>query len=227
MEYPHSTCWTVIRGAAERRDSALREFGRRYAAVLTAYFVARWHCPRDDERVQDAVQETFLEMLRHGGGLERFDPERPGGFRPFLYGIARNIAWRAEEQARVRKARQASRSIDFDRLPSDEESLALHFDRAWARAMLREARELLESRAVAGDARLREQLELLKLHFEEGLKIRAIAARKGLDEKAAYRAMERARQSFREALVEVVGFHHPGAPREAESEVKRLLAALE
>jgi RNA polymerase sigma factor (sigma-70 family) len=227
MDYSHSTCWTVIRSAAERRDSGLREFGRHYAGVLAAYFCARWHCTRADERVQDAVQETFLEVLKHGGGLERFDPARPGGFRPFLCGIARNVAWREEDQARRRRAHQDAGAIDFDRLPSDEESFALQFDRAWARAMLRDARVLIEGRAAAGDARLGEQLELLKLHFEEGLKIRAIAARKGLEEKAMYRAMDRARQTFRQALLEVVGFHHPGAPREAEAEVRRLLAALE
>ena len=33
----------------------------------------------------------FLTCFREGGALDRVDPARAGGFRAFLYGIARNV----------------------------------------------------------------------------------------------------------------------------------------
>jgi len=67
---------------------------------------------------------------------------------------------------------------------------------------------------------------LLRLRFEEGLPIRAIAQRWDIPAAELHHAYARARQEFRAALLEVVAFHHPGSPVEVEQEAASLLAAL-
>ena len=62
-------------------------------AVLA--FVRRY--VRDDQRAQDAVQETFLRAWR---GIDRIDASR-ASTRSYLFSIARNVvtdAWRADQR---------------------------------------------------------------------------------------------------------------------------------
>src|SRR5262249_29726394 len=117
-------------------------------------------------------QEVFLACLRPGGALDRLDPDRPGGFRPFLYGVVRNVALHVEtRQARERPPAD----VDLDRLPADDPGLSRLFDRAWARALMREAGDLQAEQARAkGPAAVR-RVELLRLRFQEGLPVREIA----------------------------------------------------
>jgi hypothetical protein len=88
--------------------------------------------------LDDAVQEVFLACFRDGGVLGRADPERPGGFRAFLYGVARNVARQAEAR-RGRRPGQPPDGRDLADLAADDESLSAAFDRAWAKALMREA----------------------------------------------------------------------------------------
>ena len=70
------------------------------------------------------------------------------------------------------------------------------------------------------------RVELLRLRFEEGLPIRTIARRWGVPAAELHHAYARARQEFREALLKIVAFHHPGSPAEVEQEAASLLNAL-
>ena len=93
------TCWTMIRDAAAGETAARDRFAHRYQPALEAYLRARWRgMTRLLGEVEDATQEIFVECFRSGGALEKAEPGRPGGFRAFVYGVARNVARRTESQ---------------------------------------------------------------------------------------------------------------------------------
>jgi RNA polymerase sigma-70 factor (ECF subfamily) len=221
MSSSPSTCWTVIEGAAAGRAADREEFARRYGPVVRAYLAARWR-PADAHALDDAVQEVFVECFKRGGVLDRADRDR-GGFRAFLFGVVRNVALRAEAQ---RARRREHGGADLERVPADESSLSRVFDRAWAKALMREAAQ--QQRAAAersGETALR-RVELLRLRFHEGLPIRDIARRWGAEPAALHHEYARAREEFREILMRLVAFHHPGPPEAIERECADLLALL-
>jgi len=215
------TRWTIVLGAAAGTPEERETFARRYRPAVEAYFGARWrHSPLQQE-AEDAVQEVFFDCFREDGALARVDPERPGGFRAFLYGVMRFVALRFEER-RARR-RETSPPSGFDPV-ADEERVSVAFDRAWARLMLDQAAQLQEERArrAGPDARMR--VDLLRLRFQHGLPIREISRRWNADAKRLHRQYEKAREEFRRALLDVVAAHHPGTPGEVEREAARLAA---
>src|SRR5262249_48893927 len=142
VERLESTCWTVIRGAAAGNGLDRDQFARRYAPVVRAYLTARWPGGARQQEIDDAVQEVFVECFRRGGVLERVGEGRPGGFRAFLYGVARNVALRVETDRARQNVRQAPGGSALDRVAASEASLSTVFDRAWAKALVREAARL-------------------------------------------------------------------------------------
>ena len=195
------TCWTLIRAAAGGDPAARDRFARVYLPVVTVYLAARWRSAR--RGVEDAAQDVFVECFRAGGLLEKADPDRDGGFRAFLLGAVRNVARRHEARRRVDARLPAD-------LPADDTGPAEAFDRAWARALLKEAGRVQHQHAEkAGPSAVR-RVQLLRLRFGEGLPIRDIAARWGEDAAKLHHEYATAREEFRSALREVVAFHHPG-----------------
>jgi RNA polymerase sigma factor (sigma-70 family) len=224
MTAPESTCWTVIEAAAGGSAAAREEFARCYAPVIRAYLAARWRSSPSLNELDDAVQEVFLQCFQRDGVLNRADRGR--GFRPFLYGVVRNVALRIETERGRRREQQPPSDAPLEGIPAADESLSRTFDRAWARALLREAARVLEQRARAeGEAACR-RVELLRLRFHDGLPIRAIAGRWQTDAALLHHEYARARQEFRAALAAVVAFHHPGTPAEIDQECANLLALL-
>jgi RNA polymerase sigma-70 factor (ECF subfamily) len=222
---PESTCWTVIQAAAAGSAGDRAEFARRYGPVVRAYLASRWRSSPWRRELDDAAQDVFVECFKQGGALAHADRDRPGGFRPFLYGIVRKVAQRFEAM-RGRREQQPPVDGDLDGVPDAEASLSRLFDRAWARALLREAARLQEERARrAGEAACR-RVELLRLRFHEGLPIREIARRWDTPGETVHHEYARARQEFKAALGEVVAFHHPGSPAEVEQECANLLGYL-
>jgi RNA polymerase sigma-70 factor (ECF subfamily) len=211
----------MIRRAAEGKAPEREEFARRYESVIRAYFGARWRRSPLIDELEDAAQETFLACFKPDGALGRVDPDRPGGFRAYLYGVARNVARRAEEK-RARLARQPDSRIDLGEIESREEPLSAVFDRAWAKALLREALRLQTARARESGAEALRRVELLRLRFREDLPVREIAGRWDEDPTHVHRQYARARKEFAEALHEVVGEHLSGTRAEIEAECVRL-----
>lgn len=168
----------------------------------------------------------FVACFDPGGALARADPARPGGFRAYLYGVARNVARHFEARRARAAARAAAEPPDLDRLPADEASLSREFDRAWAQAIFREAarRQAELARERGPDAERR--VELLRLRFQEGLPIRDIARRWGDDAARLHHEYARARQELKAALREVVAFHQPGPPEAVEQACSDLLSLL-
>jgi RNA polymerase sigma factor (sigma-70 family) len=227
MTSPDTTCWTIIRGAADGDHHDRDHFARRYEPVVRAYLSVRWKSSNRIQALDDAVQDVFVECFRRGGALDRVEPDRPGGFRAFLYGVVRVVALRVESVRARRGGHAPPDGFDLGQVPADETRLSLAFDRAWARALLAEAAgRQAEDAERAGEA-ARGRVELLRLRFHDGLPIREIARRRGCDPDAVHRDYARARQEFRVALAAVVAFHHPGTPVEVDRECAGLLALLE
>jgi RNA polymerase sigma factor (sigma-70 family) len=218
-----STWWTQIRVAASGEPVARSAFVRGYEPVVRAYLVARWARTPMRAEVDDAVQDAFLECFREGGALEKADPQM-GSFRAFLFGVLRNVALRAETRRARRKERPAGSDVAFDAIPSDEASLSVAFERAWARSVMRQAAERQLALAQGRGAPAIRRVELLRLRFEEGLPIREIAARWKDDPALLHREYARARREFRQALVDVVREGEVGA--DAEAECARLIDLL-
>ncbi len=201
MPAPDATCWTLIRDAGAGDPAARERFARIYLPVVRSYVAARWRGhPLEPD---DAAQDVFVECFRAGGALAKADADRPGGFRAFLLGVVRNVARRHEAR------RRDAQPLD-PRLPAEDPSLAKAFDRAWAQALLREAARIQRQSAVSDGARRR--VELLRLRFHERLPIREIAKRWEVDAAKLHHEYATAREEFRQALRQVVAFHHPGEP---------------
>lgn len=201
MSSPDATCWTLIRDASAGDPAARERFARVYRPVVRSYLAARWRgLPLDAD---DAAQDVFVECFRAGGALAKADAERPGGFRAFLLGVVRNVARRHE--ARPRRGQPLD-----PQLPADDPSLAHAFDRAWAQALLREAAHVQKNAADSDAARRR--VELLRLRFHDGRPIREIAKLWNIDAAKLHHEYATAREEFRQALRQVVAFHHPGEP---------------
>jgi RNA polymerase sigma-70 factor (ECF subfamily) len=226
MAQPESTCWTVIQAAAAGAVGEREQFARRYAPVVRAYLAARWRQSPCLGELDDAAQEVFVECFKQGGALGRAAPDRPGGFRAFLYGLVRNVARRVEEDRARAREQQPSERDGLDWVPAAEASLSRAFDRAWAKALLREAGRLQEERAAGLGAAAQRRVELLQLRFHEGLPIRDVARRWGVEAAALHHEYARARKEFKAALAEVVAFHQPGSAEEVERACADLLELL-
>jgi RNA polymerase sigma-70 factor (ECF subfamily) len=216
-----STCWDVIRGAAEGRLPEREEFARRYETVIRAYLGARWRDSSLRGNLDDAAQDVFVDCFRDDGALTRADPEYPGGFRAFLYGVVRNVARRHEEKG-VRR-REARMATHFE-VDANEESLSQVFDRAWAEAIMRQARRLQAARAREVGEAAHRRVELLRLRFSEDRPMREIAREWGLDANQLQYQYAKARDEFEAALCAVVRDHYPEAA--VEKECARLLEYL-
>src|SRR5579884_636523 len=124
MPVSESTCWTIIRAAAAGSAGDREELARRYLSVVRAYLATRWRGSALQADLDDAVQEVFVEFFRQGGALQAAGAGRVPGFRPFLYGIVRNVARRFE-------SRPARATGPLPDLPADEASLSRLFERSW------------------------------------------------------------------------------------------------
>jgi RNA polymerase sigma-70 factor (ECF subfamily) len=216
---PESTCWTVIRAAAAGSAADREELARRYLGVVRAYLAARWRGSALWSDLDDALQEVFVECFRQGGALEAAGAGRVPCFRAFLFGVVRNVARRFE-------GRPVRTTGPLPDLPADEASLSRLFERSWAQAIMTAAARLQRRQADERGPEAVRRVELLRLRFEEGLPVRAIAERWGVAAAELHHAYAKARQEFRAALLEVVAFHHPGSPAEVEQEAASLLKAL-
>jgi len=220
-----STRWTLIRAAAEGSAPDRAEFARRYASVIRTTLGARWRDGPLRDEVDDATQEVFLQCFRPNGPLGRADPEQPGGFRAYLFGVVRNVARTFEKKRARQRERTAGSSVDLDAVEGREPPLSRAFDRAWAAALLRQAAER-QAEHARGDARATRRVELLRLRFRQDLPIRAIAERWGEEPARVHEEYRAARKAFLAALREVVGETHGGTPAEVEAECARLLDHL-
>lgn len=216
MRSENLTCWSLIHLAAEGEPTARDRFARLYEPVIRAYLGNRWK--QSTHSADDAVQDVFVELFKPGGALGKVESDRNGGFRPFLFGVVRNVAMRHES------LRPIANPLPSDH-PDSDTSLATAFDKAWATTLLREAARLQMERA--GDERSRRRVELLQMRFQRGLPIREIAAEWNEDAVRLHHEYATAKEEFRAALQTVVAFHQPTAtPGEIDRACGELIGLL-
>lgn len=217
MQQYESTNWNVIQKSAAADKEQREEFARRYSPIVRDYLTVRWAGSTLAERCEDAEHDVFVECFSNGGVLERADPRHAGGFRPYFYGVIRNIARRHEDDHGKSRGQQLSTDLDEYDLASDETSLSQVLDRSWARSILTEADKCYrrQCEAEGGPAQLR--YRLLGMRFEEGLSIREIAKRLKMDVELLHIQYRRARREFRRCLNEELDLHvDPKANREQQ-----------
>lgn len=219
-----STRWSILRRAAAGVPEDQTEFARRYEGVIRAYLRARWRGTPLLEELEDAAQQVFIDCLKENGALAALDPERGSGFRPFLFGVVRNVARATERKHARSRERQSPSSVDLEMIAAREESFATAFDREWARGVLRQAAELYLSRARQDGPEAVQRHRLLELRYGEGLPIRAIAARWGVDAALLHREFPKARDEFKRSLLDVVRDLDGLGSEALETECARLLA---
>jgi RNA polymerase sigma-70 factor (ECF subfamily) len=214
-----STCWTVIEGAAAGREEDRERFARQYEGAVRAYLGARWRGSPLLQELDDAAQEVFVECFR--GALER--PRRDGsaGFRPFLFGVVRNVARRFEDQ---RARRPVRTPLPESSIPARDRTLSEVFDQAWAEALLDRARALHVTAAKESGAATERRVELLHLRHVDDLPIREIARRWDVDPAWLHHQYAQAREEFKRALFQAVAFEHPGTAGEIRRECAHLVS---
>ena len=218
MTAPDLTCWTLIRDAAGGDADAQERFARVYRPVARGALGGRWKGSPRAAWVEDAVQDVFVECFKPGGVLASADAES-GGFRGFFLAVVRNVARRHEEKYRP--------AVPLpDECPAEDTSLSVAFDKAWARALLKEAARVQAETARESGGRAVKRVELLRLRFQEGLPIRAIAEKWDEDAAKLHHEYATARDEFRAALRSVVAFHQPAATGAALDDACRELLAL-
>ena len=204
----------MIHGAAKGKPLDRAEFARRYAPVIRSYLRARWLRGPLRAEIDDAVQDVFLDCFKENGALSRADPERAGGFRAFLYGVVRIVALRAEEKRARRREVSPQSGVEIE---SDDESLSRIFDRAWAKAILRQAAVIQAERSEVAGRDAERRVELLRLRFAAGRAMREIAAEWQMDRRKLQYEYDKARDEFSAALCEVLRSHHPEGAVATES----------
>jgi len=227
MSGGYSTRWSVIHGAAQGNKSDRDEFARRYEGVVHAYLGARWRESPMLQDVDDAVQEVFVNCFREGGVLARVERDRPGGFRAYFFAAIRNVARVFERKHGRERVSPAPTSSAMDRVPADDESIGSALDRAWAQALVNEAREYQAEWARDQGPDAQQRVELLHLRFGEGMPIRDIARLWEAEPAHVHHEYAKARKEFKTALLEVTAFHHPGSQEEVELECARLLEIVD
>ncbi len=219
----------MIRGAAAGNGEEREAFAQLYAPLIRAYLAARWQVSATDEKVEEGVQEVFVECFKSGGFIGHVNSDPPiESFRAFLYGAVRNVARRIERSWATCRERTAPSSMELGNVEKSEATLSRVFDRAWAESIVCEAAAVQASEAKEKGQNALRRVELMRLRFTEGKPIRDIARLWHVDPNKLHRQYELARKEYREALWKVVRFHHPDSPenvRRAFSEVLTTLGA--
>lgn len=204
MTPANSTCWTLIHAAAGGDGAARERFARLYEPIARGYLVSRWQRSPLLSKLDDAVQDAFVECFKADGVLDKVAQSQPEGFRAFFHGVLRNVARRHEERHRPAVPLPDDQS-------ADETSLSRAFDKAWARTLLREAARVQAEAAAESGERAVRRVELLRLRFQEGMPIRDIAAKWNEDAAKLHHEFATARNEFRSALRRVIAFQTPTA----------------
>ncbi|HEX5051012.1 MAG TPA: sigma-70 family RNA polymerase sigma factor [Planctomycetota bacterium] len=216
------TRWSLIARAADGDAEARNRFGALYMPLVRSFFEARWRHSWLAAEVADATQEVFVDCFRPNGALGRADAAR-GEFRGFLFGVVRNVALRFESRARTR---ERGSGVPTPELADDEPRASVMFDRVWSQDLMRRAGERMRALAEVGDDGMRQRMQLLGLRFTEGLPIRTIAARWGVDADVLHRAYARAREEFKQCLRSIVAEHAVRTEADLDAECRRIFDGL-
>lgn len=221
-----TTCWTMLSGAADGNRSCASEFDARYRPPIADFFRRRWSRSAALHEIEDATQDVLFECLRQGGAVGRAKDVAERGFRPYLFGVCQNVARRVEERLVRRGPIVDALAQPSSMAPAMEDTPEVEFDRAWARNIVRLARESFESAARSASPSHVQRAEILRLRFFEGVPIRTIAKQWEADPAKIHHEYAKARAEFRSALEGVLRHESPGGEVDLESELSELMVHL-
>ena len=219
-----STSWSLIHRAAADDESARELFVKRYFPVVRSYLAARWKGDKRGDDLNDAIQDVFVECLRAGGVLDRIEDLRKNSFRGFFYGVIRNVA-RTHERRWI-KSGEETVDESISGLRSADESLSRVFDRAWARAVIKEAIDYMKDQARVQDVAAVRRIDLLRLRFFESTPVREIAEQWAEPAEKLHRELTKAREEFAECLREVLRMQLGGNHERIDHHLSRLRELL-
>ena len=229
-----TTHWSVVLAAGQEDSAlalaALETLCRTYWYPLYAYVRRRGYGEYD---AQDLTQGFFEDLLARKA-FAAVVPGR-GKFRSFLLASLNHYlaGQHARQQAQKRGGGQSHFSLDaleaerrYQIEPVDGETPEKLFERRWAIAVIDRAMARLEQEfASAGQSLRFEQLRGLVVEGAERQSYAEVAARLGMSEAAARRAVQRLRRSFRRAIREEIAQTVPTSS-EIEEELRHLWSAL-
>lgn len=234
---PRSFCtthWSLVLAAGQEDSTlakaALEKLCRTYWYPLYAYVRRRGYAEHD---AQDLTQGFFAHLLRQ----EAFGAVVPGlgKFRSFLLTALKHFLSdeHGRQQAQKRGGGQTDFSLDaleaehrYQIEPVDGETPDKLFERRWATTVLDGAMERLEREfASTGKGPWFEQLRGFLVERAECRPYAEVAARLGLNEDAARKAVQRLRQSFRKAICDEIA-ETVGCPCEIDEELRHLWSVL-
>lgn len=224
---PRVTSWTLIRSAADGDSEARDRFAELYLPVVQAYLRARWRGRLRDTEIDDAVQEVFISCFREGGVLDRVGKSGEQSFRSYLFGAARNVALGLERSRLARVDRNVGETFDEETHAVDEASLEALFDAQWLKNVVLRARKLQADRSRSLGEAAQRRIELLRLRFGLGLKIREIATRWEMNPKRLHKDYAQACADLRECIRLVIGFDNPDRPEVVAAEFESIASMIE
>ena len=231
------TRWSQLAAASlngsEAGRAALEDFCRRYRGPVGGFL--RWR-GLDADEVEDLTQDFFLHFLR-SESWKRADRLR-GSFRSFLLGAVVHHIDKTRRRQMAQKRGGGAIAVALNEggepeedgvlteSPSPDPAGAMHFDRAWAVAVLTAA---LERVAAIYSTAGKQPLYLALKPFLPGAGLpqpqEAVAAAFGLSVGAVKSEVFRLRQTFRDALRAEVATT-VSAPHELEAELRHLQSVL-
>lgn len=122
--------------------SALAEFVRIYSPAIESYF----RFLSDDEHAAENFSQAFLaEKILGGSMLEKVNEEL-GGLRPFLKKCLRNFFYSERQKENRHKRGGTVPHLTLDHEPRHGETAERNFDKVWARTIVQQATERIESK---------------------------------------------------------------------------------
>jgi len=179
-------------------------FARRWRDPMRTWLWFRWRHSPLRSLVDDAVQEVFIECLRPGGALDHLDTAQAAhGLRAYLRGVVGNVAHRIERREARSFNRQRRLAIGVERPARPDAGEVL--DLAQTHDQIAHALDLVDGE---DDPRAEHPLrDFLRLHFEEGLPVRAIAKRWHDSPEHVHEIRRRACRRLRNCLLRVLHHH--------------------
>lgn len=233
MQFP-TTRWDELAQASLHGDRAAREaldrFCRNYWEPVHAFL--RWK-DYSELDAEDLTQEFFLNFINNRS-WRRADPLH-GSFRTFLLGALMHRLQKVSSRKTRLKRGGDTEVLSLDNvdnaddridLPTIPPAAAAHFDRAWARQLLKAAMaRTRETYTVAGKQPLFDALKIFLGLRQQPESYEEKARNLGITLPAVKTEIHRLRGSFRSALRMEIG-QTVSAPHEVDEELRHLRAVL-
>ncbi len=189
--------WALIRAVSRGDQRARQVFCLMWRGAVQRDLWRIWRDSPLRAYAADAEQEVFLECLRPGGALARFDPSRGVPLRGYLRGVVRNVAARvARREASYSRHNQRAGDAVFDWSHGDGDVLLDVEQHELRRCVERAIVELQLVRACDSHS----MGELVRLLFHGGLPVRSVARRWGLPPERVHELRRRACRLLRRRL---------------------------